>query len=146
MTDIVIRTKQLTRQFGKTLAVNRLDLDVPRGSVFGFIGRNGAGKTTTIRMLLNLLPMTSGFASVLGLDPRKQSVEIKRRVGYVPEQHHFYRWMRVEEAVRFTSSFYPKNGSYRWVARAACHGVALAKTGLARDSWARCPCHTSPTG
>ena len=106
MADSVIETRKLTRRFGKMLAVNHLDLDVPKGSVFGFIGRNGAGKTTTIRMLLNLLPATTGFASVLGFDPRKQSIEIKKRVGYVPEQHHFYKWMTIKESVRFTSSFY----------------------------------------
>ncbi len=107
MMDTVIKTKGLTRRFGKNLAVDGLDLEVPRGSVFGFIGRNGAGKTTTVRMLLGLLPMTAGSATVLGHDSRKHSFDIKRRVGYVPETHHFYQWMTIAELTRFTSSFYP---------------------------------------
>ena len=107
MMDTVIQTKGLARRFGKSLAVDGLDLEVPRGSVFGFIGRNGAGKTTTVRMLLGLLPMTAGSATVLGSDPRKESFDIKRRVGYVPEIHHFYQWMSIAELTRFTSSFYP---------------------------------------
>jgi len=107
MAETVIETRGLTRRFGKVHAVDGLDLSVPRGSVFGFIGRNGAGKTTTVRMLLGLLPMTQGSATVLGLDSRKESFDIKRRVGYVPETHHFYKWMTVGELTRFTSSFYP---------------------------------------
>jgi len=120
MAETVIETRGLARRFGKVHAVDGLDLSVPRGSVFGFIGRNGAGKTTTVRMLLGLLPMTQGFrmllgllpmtqgsATVLGLDSRKESFDIKRRVGYVPEIHHFYKWMTVGELTRFTSSFYP---------------------------------------
>jgi len=107
MMDTVIQTKGLARRFGKTLAVDGLDMEVPRGSVFGFIGRNGAGKTTTVRILLGLLPMTAGSATVLGRDPRKESFDIKRRVGYVPEIHHFYQWMTIAELTRFTSSFYP---------------------------------------
>jgi ABC-2 type transport system ATP-binding protein len=107
MADTVIETRRLARRFGKAMAVDNLDLDVARGSVFGFIGRNGAGKTTTVRMLLGLLPMTAGSATVLGLDARKRSFDIKQRVGYVPETHHFYQWMTVGELTRFTSSFYP---------------------------------------
>ena len=107
MAETVIETKGLGRRFGKAHAVDGLDLSVPRGSVFGFIGRNGAGKTTTVKMLLGLLPMTAGSATVLGLDSRKESFDIKKRVGYVPESHHFYKWMTVGELTRFTSSFYP---------------------------------------
>jgi ABC-2 type transport system ATP-binding protein len=107
MAETVIETKGLSRRFGKVHAVDGLDLSVPRGSVFGFIGRNGAGKTTTVSMLLGLLPMTAGAATVPGLDSRKESFDIKRRVGYVPEVHHFYKWMTVGELTRFTSSFYP---------------------------------------
>jgi ABC-2 type transport system ATP-binding protein len=80
---------------------------VPRGSVFGFIGRNGAGKTTTIRMLLDLLRPDAGSAEVLGMDPRQHAVEIKRRVGYVPELPGLYGWMRVHELLRFTGRYYP---------------------------------------
>ena len=103
----VIETKGLTKLFGRKLAVDSLDLGVPRGCVYGLAGRNGAGKTTTIRMLLGLLRPTSGSASVLGLDPRKKDVEIRRRLGYVPETHHIYPWMKVREVMKFCAPFYP---------------------------------------
>ena len=107
MSSPVIETSGLTKRFGKNTAVERLDLRVPKGSVFGLLGRNGAGKTTTIKMLLGLLPPTDGQASVLGLDSAKQGVEIRRRVGYVPERHHMYPWMSVNELMWFCKSFYP---------------------------------------
>ncbi len=107
MDEMAMTTRGLTRRFGKTLAVDGLDLFVPRGGVFGFIGRNGAGKTTTIRMLLGLLSATAGEASVLGLDPARRGVEIRQRVGYAPERHHMYRWMTIAHLIRFVRPFYP---------------------------------------
>jgi len=104
---LAIETRGLTRRFGKKLAVDGLDLAVPRGCVVGLAGRNGAGKTTTIRMLLGLLRPTRGAATVLGLDPRKKDVEIRRRLGYVPETHHIYPWMKVREVMKFCAPFYP---------------------------------------
>jgi ABC-2 type transport system ATP-binding protein len=103
----VIALEQLSKRFGKVEAVEDLSLEVPEGCVFGFLGRNGAGKTTTIRMMLGLLPPDSGQCAVLGLDSRKKGVDIRRRVGYVPETHHIYRWMTVGEVAWFCSSFYP---------------------------------------
>ena len=78
----VIQTQKLSKRFGKKLVVDAVDLHVPRGCVYGLAGRNGAGKTTTIRMLLGLLRPTSGSATVLGLNPRKKDVAIRRRLGY----------------------------------------------------------------
>jgi ABC-2 type transport system ATP-binding protein len=85
MSEAVIATRGLTRRFGKTTAVDALDLQVPRGSVFAFLGKNGAGKTTTIRMLLHLLDKTAGTAQVLGLDSVRDALAIKRRVGIVAD-------------------------------------------------------------
>ena len=107
MSSPVIQTTDLTKRFGKNVAVDSLSLAVPEGTVFGFLGRNGAGKTTTIKMLLGLLPRTSGSASVLGLDSARKSLDIKRQVGYVPEQHHLYRWMTVDQLMWFCKAFYP---------------------------------------
>jgi len=79
-----IHTAGLTKNYGDTLALDGLDLDVQAGEVFGFLGPNGAGKTTTIRLLLDVLRPTSGHATVLGLDPRTDGVELRKRIGYLP--------------------------------------------------------------
>ena len=76
----------MTKRYRGQVAVDRLTLDVPEGSVFGLLGENGAGKTTTIQSLLGLIVPDAGQAETLGLDPVRQSLEVRRRVGYVPEQ------------------------------------------------------------
>jgi ABC-2 type transport system ATP-binding protein len=108
MPDFVIETEGLTKRYtrGKE-AVSSLDLQVPQGSVYVFLGRNGAGKTTTIRMLMGLLQKTSGKAEVLGMNPDRDPVSIKKRVGYVADNQKMYDWMTIEEIVNFRRSFYP---------------------------------------
>lgn len=106
--DNVIETCGLTRYFGQRCVVDSLDLTVPRGCIFGFLGRNGAGKSTTIRMLLGLLAPTRGSASVLGFDSRALPPAIRARIGYLAEGHHVYGWMSVAECGRFQSAFYPR--------------------------------------
>ena len=96
-----------TKTYGKHTAVNDLSIEVPRGSIFGLLGQNGAGKSTTIKTLLNLLQPTSGRLSVLGLDSIGDSVALRRKVGYLPEEPAYYAWMRVDEIVRFNAAFYP---------------------------------------
>jgi ABC-2 type transport system ATP-binding protein len=88
--DRVIRTKGLTKHYGEVTAVDHLDLEIHRGEVFGLLGPNGAGKTTTILMLLGLSEPSAGKARVLGFDPTRQPLEIKRRVGYMPDNVGFY--------------------------------------------------------
>ncbi len=83
MTSAVL-TEGLTKRYGTRVGIDSLDLEVRQGEVFGFIGPNGAGKTTTIRLLLDLLHPTSGRATVLGLDSHKDSVTIRRSIGYLP--------------------------------------------------------------
>ncbi|MEZ5182218.1 MAG: ABC transporter ATP-binding protein [Acidimicrobiales bacterium] len=85
-----IATHQLTKRYGTARGVEALDLEVPAGEVFGFLGPNGAGKSTTIRTLLDFQHPTSGTAEVLGLDSVSQSVEIRRRVGYLPGDVHLF--------------------------------------------------------
>jgi ABC-2 type transport system ATP-binding protein len=104
----VIHTRGLTRYFGKKPAVQDLNLEVPRGSVFAFLGRNGSGKTTTIRMLLGLLPPTRGGAAVLGCDIRTLTPEVRARIGYLTEEHQLYGWMSVREAGDFQAAFYAR--------------------------------------
>jgi len=92
-----------TKRFGRTVAVNNLSLTIPRGRTFGLLGPNGAGKSTTIKMLMGMLSITAGQARMLGIDVVDDPVEIKQRVGYVPETHniYIYRWMRVREVLGF---------------------------------------------
>ena len=106
-TEYAIKTANLTKRFGSRTAVDGLSLKVPVGSVFAFLGRNGAGKTTTIRILLNILDRTSGVASVLGRNCARESLEIRKRTGYVAEGQTMYEWMKVDEIIRFCSKFYP---------------------------------------
>lgn len=106
--DHVIETRKLTKYYGSKCVVDGLDLRVPRGSVYGFLGRNGTGKSTTIRMLLGLVHPTRGSAAVLGEDSADLSPEARRRIAYLAEGHPIYRWMSVRDAVLFTRAFYPQ--------------------------------------
>jgi ABC-2 type transport system ATP-binding protein len=106
--EIAIHTQGLTRYFGARPAVYDLNLAVPRGSVFAFLGRNGSGKTTTIRMLLGLLAPTRGEAAILGYDTRALPPEARARIGYLTEEHQLYGWMTARECAGFQSRFYSK--------------------------------------
>ena len=106
--QVVIHTRGLTRYFGAKPAVYDLNLEVPRGCVFAFLGRNGSGKTTTIRMLLGLLEPTRGEGSVLGHDIRVLPPAARARIGYLTEDHQLYGWMTVRECSEFQSQFYPR--------------------------------------
>jgi ABC-2 type transport system ATP-binding protein len=106
--ELAIQTRALTRYFGAKPAVYELNLEVPRGCVFAYLGRNGSGKTTTIRMLLGLLQPTRGGGSILGYDIRALPPEARARIGYLTEDHQVYSWMTVGECGRFQSQFYPR--------------------------------------
>lgn len=97
----------LTKRFGRVLAVDQLTLTIPQGSTFGLLGPNGAGKSTTIRMLMGMLSITAGEARVLGMDAARDDTRVKQLVGYVPETHPIYRWMRVGEVIGFCQALYP---------------------------------------
>jgi ABC-2 type transport system ATP-binding protein len=101
----VIEIKNLVRKYGRTDAVNGLNLTVPAGTCHGFFGRNGAGKTTTIKCLLNLLQPTSGTVRLFGLDPRASEVEVKSRLAYVPDYVAFHPWMTVRDTLDYLASF-----------------------------------------
>lgn len=88
--SVIVETKNLSKRYREKLAVNELNLAVQEGEVFGFLGPNGAGKTTTILMLLGLTEPTSGDVAVCGFNPTRESLEVKRRVGYLPENPGFY--------------------------------------------------------
>lgn len=97
--NLAVEARGLTRRFGDHLAVDGLDLTVPRGTFFGFLGPNGAGKTTTLRMLTGLLPPTAGRAWVAGLPATGEAIEFKRRLGAVPEDLALFDRLSILENV-----------------------------------------------
>ena len=103
MSELVIETKDLTKKYDDFTAVNRLNLTVHRGEIFGLLGPNGSGKTTTILMLLGLTEPTSGEVRVLGFDPARQPLQVKARVGYLPDQIGFYDELTARENLAFTA-------------------------------------------
>jgi ABC-2 type transport system ATP-binding protein len=98
---------RVSKFFKGQAALNDVSLSSEPGVVVALLGENGAGKTTAIRILLGLLEPDAGTSTVLGLDSRRQGLEIRRRVGYVPEQPTLYEWMTVEEIGWFVAGFYP---------------------------------------
>jgi ABC-2 type transport system ATP-binding protein len=98
-----IVTRRLSKRYGDLVAVDNLDLDVRAGEIFGLLGQNGAGKTTTILMLLGLAEPTAGVARVVGFDPTRSPLEVKRRVGYLPDNVGFYDGMTGRENLRYTA-------------------------------------------
>jgi ABC-2 type transport system ATP-binding protein len=100
---IRIRTRGLTKHYGDLVAVDHLDLEVHAGEIFGLLGQNGAGKTTTILMLLGLTEPTEGAARVVGLDPSRGPLQVKRRVGYMPDSVGFYGDLTGRENLRYTA-------------------------------------------
>ena len=100
--DIIISTQGLTRAYGSKVAVNHLDLSIRRGEVFGLLGPNGAGKTTTILILLGLTKPTLGTPRINGMDCTRNSIEVKRITGYLPDNVGFYPDMTGRENLRFT--------------------------------------------
>ncbi len=102
----IIETADLHKSYVSVEALRGLTLDVPAGSIYGFLGRNGAGKTTTIKVLLGMARPSSGQARVFGLDV--DNPEIRRRTGFVSEEKDLYDFMTVEEMIRFTAPFFPR--------------------------------------
>jgi ABC-2 type transport system ATP-binding protein len=103
MTEAAIHTRGLTKRFGDVVAVNEIDLEIPSGRIYGFLGPNGSGKTTTIRMLCGLLTPSSGEASVLGLKMPQQAEALRRRIGYMTQNFSLYDDLTVEENMQFMS-------------------------------------------
>jgi ABC-2 type transport system ATP-binding protein len=104
---IAIELNGVAKHFGPKRVLDGVNLSVPAGQTFAFLGRNGAGKTTTIRMLLGLLKPDSGTVRVLGLDPQAKPTEVRQRVGYLAEDQAMFGWMRVRQIIEFVKPFYP---------------------------------------
>jgi ABC-2 type transport system ATP-binding protein len=126
-TEHVIQTQGLTKTFKQVAALKSLNLQVPRNSIFGFLGPNGAGKTTTIKLLLDLIRPTGGSAHVFGLDSVRDSVAIRARVGYLPQDPRFYDHMTARQVLDFTAHFFFKGPQSEIDARVA---ETLALVGL----------------
>ena len=103
-----IETTNLTKKFGKSTAVNNLNLKIPVGTIFAFLGPNGAGKTTTIKTMVNIMTPNQGRASVLGVDSRKLSPKEFSQIGYVSENQELPEWMTVQEFLKFCKAMYPR--------------------------------------
>jgi len=125
--DIVIEAKGLTKRYGRTAVVKGISFSVNRGEIFGLLGPNGAGKTTTILMLLGLSDISDGTARVLGYDPIREPLAIKRRVGYLPDQVGFYDNLSASDNLRFIARLLGLERAEREQRIAA----ALAHVGLA---------------
>jgi ABC-2 type transport system ATP-binding protein len=110
MTDLIIETSQLCKSYKDKPALRGLDLQVPAGSIFGFLGRNGAGKTTTIKTLMGLLRADSGSAHMFGtpVADADRAAGVRSRIGFVTEDKELYPYMTVEQIIRFTRPFFPK--------------------------------------
>jgi ABC-2 type transport system ATP-binding protein len=107
MNELAIDSKDLSKSYGSIRAVGGINLSVPRGAIYGFLGRNGAGKTTTIKMLLGLTRPTTGAAHVLGLDVSAKRMAILQRTAFVSEKKTLYPSLTASELVRFSRGFYP---------------------------------------
>ncbi|MGA8903218.1 ABC transporter ATP-binding protein [Bradyrhizobium sp.] len=102
-TDTVIVAEGLTKRYGETRAVDNISFGIRKGEVFGLLGPNGAGKTTTILMMLGLTEVSSGRISVLGFDPVRQPLQVKQRVGYLPDSVGFYDHLSAVENLAYTA-------------------------------------------
>jgi len=102
--NTVLEAKDLTKVYNGTVAVDHLNLEVREGEIFGFLGPNGSGKTTAILMFMGLTEPTEGTTRVLGFDPVREPLEVKRRVGYLPEHVGFYHDMTARENLRFVAN------------------------------------------
>src|SRR5256885_13287810 len=100
----MITVTDLTKRYARHTAVDHISFQVEKGQIVGFLGPNGAGKTTTMRMLTCFLPPTSGAATVAGYDVLEQSMEVKKRIGYLPETPPLYPEMRDRKSTRLNSS------------------------------------------
>ncbi|MBT8373268.1 MAG: ABC transporter ATP-binding protein [Desulfobacterales bacterium] len=129
-TKVIIETQGLTKIYNSEVAVDQLSLTVSEGEIFGFLGPNGAGKTTTLLMLLGLTEPTSGWAKVLGLDPARDPIKVKSKIGYLQENMGFYSDLNAIQMLRFVAELNGLTGSE--IGGRIEH--ALENVGLAKES------------
>jgi ABC-2 type transport system ATP-binding protein len=129
----IVRTVGLTKRYGSVVALDGLDLEVPRGVVFGLLGPNGAGKTTTIRLLTGLAKPTAGRAEVAGVEAGPDSPDLQRRIGYLDQDPRFYGWMRGRELLELVGKLHGlRGGRLRERVAGTLERVGLADAGERR--------------
>src|SRR5690349_15711951 len=106
----MISLRRLTKNYGSFTAVDAIDLEVPKGELFGFLGPNGAGKTTSLRMIAGILRPTSGEITVAGVDLLKDPIGAKQRLGFIPDRPFIYEKLTGSEFLRFVASLYEQEG------------------------------------
>ncbi|MHC4537610.1 MAG: ABC transporter ATP-binding protein [Planctomycetota bacterium] len=106
MTESAITIEGLHFSYGKKRVLKGVDLEVPKGSIFGFLGRNGTGKTTTIKTLLGLQKPKSGRCVIGGLDSFTETLEVRRRIGFMAEDQQMYGWMTISRIIKWVAGFY----------------------------------------
>lgn len=109
MTDYAIHAEQVVKKFGDFTAIEGINLSVPKGSIYGFLGPNGCGKSTTIRVLTGLLSPTSGSVNVLGLEIPRQSEQLRLKIGYMTQKFSLYDELTVEENLQFMGQIFGMN-------------------------------------
>ena len=102
----IIKTNNLTKSYNGVLALNNLNLTVNKHSIFGFLGPNGAGKSTTIKLLIGLIQPTAGSGKIFGYDIKDESMKIRARIGYLPQEPSFYDHLSAREVLEFTARFF----------------------------------------
>jgi ABC-2 type transport system ATP-binding protein len=107
MTESAITIEGLHFSYGSKQVLKGVDLEVPKGSIFGFLGRNGTGKTTTIKTLLGLQKPRAGRCMIGGLDSVADTLEVRRRIGFMAEDQQMYGWMKVSRIIKWVAGFYP---------------------------------------
>ena len=107
----MISLSALTKKYGKFVAVDHIDLEVPRGQLFGFLGPNGAGKTTTLRMIAGILQPSSGSVRLGGYDVAKEPMQAKSRLGFIPDRPYIYEKLTGAEFLRFVAGLYGYTGA-----------------------------------
>ena len=120
----MIKVEGLSKRYARTLAVDNISFEVEKGQIVGFLGPNGAGKTTTMRVLTCFLPPTAGTAQVAGFDVLEQPLEVKKRIGYLPETPPLYPEMEVIEYLTFVGE--AQRPFQRRCSRAGCAKSATA--------------------
>ncbi len=113
MTESAIKIEGLHFSYGKKQVLKGVDLEVPKGSIFGFLGRNGTGKTTTIKTLLGLQKPSAGRCIIGGLDSFTDTLEVRRRIGFMAEDQQMYGWMSISRIIKWVAGFY-KNWDYKF--------------------------------